>query len=144
MKLKEAGIIDKKGIHGKSYDTDGPLSVDDIISVIKSYEDENTKMFECRCDTFSESGNPYSPCYRNTEILKAMHNLPNPSINVRVIYVDPKDMSYKFSLGMAANTRGMNYFVNPKAEEYIRYTLELDRIKREAAERKKNAEAFLK
>ena len=59
-------------------------------------------------------------------------------IDKKGIHVDPKDMSYRFSLGMAANTRGMNYFVNPEAEEYIRYTLERDRIKREAAERKKN------
>ena len=34
-------------------------------------------------------------------------------IDKKGIHVDPKDMRYRFSLGMAANTRGMNYFVNP-------------------------------
>lgn len=42
MKLIETGEINRKGIHGKVYDTDRSLSIDDIISIIKGYEDENT------------------------------------------------------------------------------------------------------
>jgi len=136
MKFIETGEINKRGIHGKSYDTNKPLSVDDIISIIKGYEDETTKLFECRCSTFSESGNPMDRNYRNVEQLEAMHRLPNPSISVRAIFVDPKDMSYKFTIGMAANTRGMNYFVSEDTVEYVRYTLELDAMEKEAAEKK--------
>ena len=135
MKFIEDDKIVGKGIHGTSYNTDRPLTVDDIISIIKGYENENTKLFECRCSTFSEAGNPMDCNYRDVEELEALHSLPNPSINVRAIFVDPRDMSYKFTIGMAANTKGMNYFISDKAEEYIRYTLELDAMEREAAEK---------
>ena len=130
MKFKETAEINKKGIRGKRYDTDKPLGIDDIIDIIKGYETEDARLFECRCSTFSESGNPMDRNYRSVEQLEAMHRLPNPSISVRAIYVDPKDMSYKFTLGMAANTRGFNYFINEDTEEYIRYTLELDALEK--------------
>ena len=136
MKFIEDDKIVGKGIHGTSYNTDRPLTVDDIISIIKGYENENTKLFECRCSTFSEAGNPMDRNYRRVEQLDAMHRLPNPSISVRAIFVDPRDMSYKFTIGMAANIRGMNCLYSEDAVEYVRYKHEIDEMQREAAEKK--------
>ena len=81
MKFKESGTI-KKGMHGKIYDTDQPLDVNTIISIIKSYENDETIIFECRCSTFTESGNTVDYNYRNTLSLEGMHNYKNPSITL--------------------------------------------------------------
>ena len=137
MEFKESGTINKKGMHGKIYDTDQPLDVNTIISIIKSYENDDTKLFECRCSTFTESGNTVDYNYRNTISLEGMHNYKNPSINVRAIYVNPNSMEYKFTIAMAANTRGLNIFVNDDTPRYIKNTIELDRIEEEA-EKKRN------
>ena len=138
MKFKESGTI-KKGMHGKIYDTDQPLDVNTIISIIKSYENDETIIFECRCSTFTESGNTVDYNYRNTLSLEGMHNYKNPSINVRAIYVDPNSMEYKFTIVMAANTRGLNIFVNDDTPRYIKNTIELDRIEEEAEKKEMKA-----
>ena len=140
MKFKEAGTIkNKKGIIGKRFDTDAPISIDSMIEILKRYENENTKLFECRCSTFTESGNPVGRIYKSVDSLRKLHNSPNPSVSVIAIFIDPKNDNYKFTISMAANTRGMNYYVSDRGALYVEKTIELDRMEMEA-EKKRNAQ----
>ena len=132
MEFKEIGEINKKGLRGKKYDTDQPLNIDTIIDIVKSYEDSQTKLFECKCSTFSESGNLVAYSYRNVNDLSDMYNYDNPSINVQSFYVDPKDNHYKFTVSMAANTRGVNCFYSEKNSDYVQWRIELDKMQEEA------------
>ena len=140
MKFKEAGTIkNKKGIIGKRFDTDAPISIDSMIEILKRYENENTKLFECRCSTFTESGNPVNRTYKSVDSLRKLHNSPNPSVSAIAVFIDPKDDSYKFTISMAANTRGMNYYVSDRNASYVKDMIELDRMEMEA-EKKRNAQ----
>ena len=88
--LKEAGTINKNGIVGKRFDTDAPISIDSMIEILKGYENENTKLFECRCSAFTESGNPVDRIYKSVDSLRELHNFPNPSVSAIALFVNPK------------------------------------------------------
>ena len=120
MEFKEVGTINKKGMVGKRFDTDAPISIDSMIEILKGYENENTKLFECRCSTFTESGNPVDRTYKSVDSLRKLHNSPNPSVSAIAVFIDPKDDSYKFTISMAANTRGMNYYVSNRNASYVK------------------------
>ena len=140
MKFKEAGKIkNKKGIIGKRFDTDAPISIDSMIEILKGYENENTKLFECRCSTFTESGNPVNRIYKSVDSLRKLHNSPNPSVSAIAIFIDPKNDNYKFTISMAANTRGMNYYVSDRSALYVEKKIELYHMAMEA-EKKRNAQ----
>ena len=132
MEFKKVKDFKDNGVSGSIYDTDKSLDVDTIIKVIKHYENENTKLYECRCDTFSESGRPYSPKIYDTKDLDRLHEFENPSISVSAKYVDPKDLSYKFTISMAANAKGLNYYYSKDDADYVKYNIELDRMEAEA------------
>lgn len=123
IKIKE---IKKDGVSSKQYITDTPFCIDSIISLLRGYENENTKLFECMCVTFSESGNSWCPKYRNIDALVELYDFPNPSIGINAIFVDPRDMSYKFQIGTAANTNSFSYTVLERASHYVKRQLELD------------------
>jgi len=139
MEFKEVGTINKKGMVGKRFDTDAPISIDSMIEILKGYENENTKLFECRCSTFTESGNPVDRIYKSVDSLRKLHNSPNPSVSAIAIFIDPKNDNYKFTISMVANTRGMNYYVSDRNALYVEKTIELDRMEMEA-EKKRNAQ----
>ena len=140
MEFKEVGTINQKGIMvGKRFDTDAPISIDSMIEILKRYENENTKLFECRCSTFTESGNPVGRIYKSVDSLRKLHNSPNPSVSVIAIFIDPKNDNYKFTISMAANTRGMNYYVSDRSALYVEKKIELYHMAMEA-EKKRNAQ----
>ena len=139
MEFKEIGRYEKNGEFGINYDTDEPLNVDSIINIIKSYENEDTKFFGCNCITYTESGNLMFYDYRDIDSLKHLHKFPNPSISIQAFFVNPVDMSYKFTLAMANNTRGLNYIVDNSQQEYITHQLELDKMEREEEEEAKKS-----
>ena len=130
MEFKEAGTINKKGMIGKRFDTDAPVSIDSMIEILKGYENENTKLFECRCSTFTESGNPVDRIYTSVDSLRKLHDSPNPSVAVIALFIDPKDERYKFTISMAANTRGMNYYVSDRNARYVEKTIKRDKENR--------------
>ena len=90
MEFKEVGTINQKGVVGKRFDTDAPISIDSMIEILKGYENENTKLFECRCSTFTESGNPVHRSYKSVDSLRKLHNSPNPSVSAIAVFIDPK------------------------------------------------------
>ena len=139
MEFKEVGTINKKGMVGKWFDTDAPISIDSMIEILKGYENENTKLFECRCSTFTESGNPVNRTYKSVDSLRKLHNSPNPSVSAIAVFIDPKDDSYKFTISMAANTRGMNYYVSDRSALYVEKKIELYHMAMEA-EKQRNAQ----
>ncbi len=137
MECRKIKDFNENGVYGTIYDTDQSLDIDTIISVLRHYENEDTKLYECRCDTFSESGRPYSPKIYDTKDLERLCEFDDPSIVVSAKYINPNDQSYKFTISMAANTRGMNYFYSPDDAQYVKYNIELDMMEKEAEEQKK-------
>lgn len=124
MNFKKVKEIKRNDFYGIWYDTYQSFDIDTIIKVIKLYEDEKTKMFECRCDVYSEDGNIYHPHYRSVEALDDLYSLGTPSINVEALYINPKSNSYRFTIAMAANTRGMNYYVDELDNNYVKKQIE--------------------
>lgn len=138
MKFIESREIKGNGIIGKAYNTDQLFTVDDIIAMIEKYEDENTRLFLCRCSSYTDSGSPVHYEYRDIVSLEEMHDYENPNISVAAMYVDRKTADYKFTISMAANTRGMNYYVSEKNRRYVERTKELDLMAKEAEQKRRS------
>lgn len=124
-------VIIREGFHAIQYKTDNTFDVDDIIKTIKHYEDENAKMFECICQTLSENGHPFRPRYRSIKALENIRDLPDPYVNVKALFVDPKDDSYKFTISMCTNLKDMNYWYSKTDEEYVKEKIDRERKKAE-------------
>lgn len=149
MNFVEGKTIERKGLYSKKFISDDLLDIDTIIDILKKYENEDTKMFDCRCSTFTEKGNTVSHRYRNMDELQKMHNYPNPSIGIDATYINPYDMSYKFSITTANNTNSLSIEIYDKTAEYVKKQIELDKMEAEAEkktqeEQKINDEGYQK
>lgn len=126
--------ISENGLIAKKYYTDGPIGIDEIISILFSYVDDETTMYECKCRTFTEDG--FTRIHRFTTIdeLSNMHNFPNPSIGVHALFIDRNTSEYKFNISTAVNTNVIEYSISDRARIYLKKRMELERMEREAAE----------
>ena len=140
MEFSEIREIKEPGYVGKQYYTDDPLDVDTIIQIISSYINEDAVLYECQCSTFNEEGRPRRYRFKKLDQLQRMHDFPNPSIGVHAIYIDPATNEYKFDISTAVNTNAIEYSVDDRLVKYVRDNMELDRMEREAAEKKRNQE----
>ena len=129
--------IKKDGYTGKQYYADAPIGIDDIIEILSSYNNNQTSLYICNCDTFNDNGSPRVYGLRGIDQLKRMHSFPNPSIGVHAIYIDRKTHEYKFDISTAVNTRIIEYRVSDRVNSYVKRRMELDRMEREAAEKRK-------
>ena len=136
MKIIDVKDIKESGYVGKQYFTDDPLDIDTIILILSSYENEQAVLYECQCSTFNEEGKSRRHRFKQMSQLKKMHDFPNPSIGVHAIYIDPVTDEYKFDITTAVNTNAIEYSVDDRLVEYVRNNMKLDRLEREAAEKK--------
>jgi len=132
MKLSEGKEIKREGLYSKKYISDTPFNVDSIISLLKEYEKKGNKLFECKCGTFSESGNTVEYRYKDIDGLNDIKNYVNPSVRINAIFVDPNDMSYRFTISTANNTNSFSISINDDTVNYIKRTIELDEMEKEA------------
>lgn len=146
MIITEIDEIKERGKVGKNFNTDQPINVDSIIEILKKYESDTIKLFDCTCETFTESGNPVNRVYTDIRSLSDLYDFDSPSIQVTAVYIDSKTGDYKFTVSMAANTRGIGVYHSEKGEAYVKWRLELERMELEAQkiEKKINEEGYTK
>lgn len=126
MDFKVKREYKSENLYEKAFECSQPLDIDSIITILKNYERENTKMYSCKCETFTESGNTVGREYSSIEELQGLYKLPNPSIQVTAIYIDKKTNQYKFDISTANNSNVIVYSISNRIAKSVSKRMELE------------------
>ena len=120
MNYKEKRSFSSDGRQGRVYESDNSFTIDEIISLLTQLETDRVKFFICYCSTFTESGTTWSPELQSIEDLQQMKEFPNPSIQVRAVYVNRKTNNYEFDVSTAVNTNVFTIKQDDAMANYIK------------------------
>ena len=119
MGFKERRTVQNEKSYMKEFESDTRLTVDQIIRLLKNYENEDTELYQCIVDTYTEEGNVYHPCYKSSEELDKIKELPNPSMSFHAFYIDKILKKYKFEITTYNNADRVRYYINYKTADNI-------------------------
>lgn len=128
MQLNLKREFNVNGERGRVYETDNSITVERIIELAREFESDRAKFFACYCDTFTESGTPWSPELDSINNLSQMNKFPNPSINLRIAYTNRQTDEYEFDISTAINSNTITHEYDPSMKEYIRKQVELRKM----------------
>ena len=90
------------------------VQVDNFCNVIKGFENNDTKMLVCNCQSFDETGHPLHRRYTSVEDIIQANGLPNPYIRFYLEFGDRLSGVYKFNLEANVNSNLLSYIVDKK------------------------------
>lgn len=122
-------------LYSKKFVSEEPFSIDEIIKLLKEYENDEYKLYRCIISTFSERGHGLFQRYNSAEELEKMHSLPHPSIKLHAIYIDRKTHRYEFEISTAANTTSFRYTISKELENSVNKEIELAEMKKDTTEK---------
>lgn len=113
-------------LYSKTFETDQPLNTSIILNILRNYENDSTRLYECHCSTFSEAGNPLNRTFHSSqELVEGINQFSNPSVSFRAIYVDSMTNKYKFDVSTDVNTNLIKYSVSSKLADIVNREIEL-------------------
>ena len=128
MNYKEIRSFTNDRKQGRIYETDDSFTVDRIIELLKIYESDTIKMFACYCSTFTEEGLSWNPELQSIEELSKMKSFPNPSIQIRAVFINRNTEEYAYDVTTSVNTNVFTYQIDSKMKEYIRKQVEIRKM----------------
>ena len=85
-------------------------------------------MFACYCSTFTEEGLSWNPELQSIEELSKMKSFPNPSIQIRAVFINRNTEEYAYDVTTSVNTNVFTYQIDSKMKEYIRKQVEIRKM----------------
>ena len=128
MNFKEKRSFSTDGRQGRVYEADNSFTDDELIKLLTQLETDRAKFFTCYCSTFTESGTTWSPELESLEELQKMKDFPNPSIQVRAVYVNRKTDNYEFDVSTAVNTNVFTIKHDDAMANYIKKQVDMRKM----------------
>jgi hypothetical protein len=114
MKVLKFNDVENESQFRRTYTMDESVQIDSIGDVIRGFENEETKMFKCRCQSFDEDGHPLYREYTVIEDIEETKNLPNPYVRFNIEFQDRLTGVYKFDIGAYTDSNLVAYVVDKK------------------------------
>ena len=80
----------------KKFTFDNTIQLNNLIPMLRNYENEKIKMLACHCSSFDEEGSVLNGTYNEIDELEAIKQYPNPSINFSIDFGDRETAMYRF------------------------------------------------
>lgn len=117
MEIIREKVEESDNYYTKQFFLNGAINVDYLVSLINQFEDADTKMDECFCDTFDKDGTSLHIIYNVVDDIAKVKELPNPSVRFSIRFCDRRTNNYKFSLSTSINSECFYFVVNKKRYE---------------------------
>ena len=114
MEILKFDDYDSEEYLKRVYTLSDNVQVDNFSSVVKSFENTETKMTVCNCQSFDENGHPMYRTYSSSEEIAQASEFSNPYIRFYAEFCDIKTEAYKFNLEANVNSNIVAYIVDKK------------------------------
>jgi len=114
MRVIKTTEYNDEDIYQKKFFFDDTVQLDSFISLIRQFENEQTKMSVCHCSTFNENDNELYRMYTSVDEIANFKNEPSPYATFSADFCDRNTLEYRFSVYTGINLKYMKYIVNKK------------------------------
>lgn len=99
----------------KIFNFDNTIQIDSLIELIKKFENDQIKMFECNCYTYDADDHPLYYGLSSLDDIKSVYDsAASPYFDFSIDFVNREDLSYMFSLVTSINSNSLIYEVDKK------------------------------
>lgn len=140
MELELVREFKKDDYINREYKTNNTIQQENFCELLKTFEDDSTKLYKCSCRTYNDNGYPITPKFKSIEELQK-EDFPNSDILFAARFIDRNTEIYKFSVSAYSNSSSVDIFYDPEmisiTKEDIEYDRMFEELKKKREEEKK-------